>query len=88
MTLPTARILAMQRWGVSSIVVTHQLRDAFFVATRMAIREQGKIRVVPASPDKLAETTFIMLREGLICFEGDAKELKQSQNDYIRNFLS
>ena len=31
--------------GVSSIVVTHQLRDAFFVAEHMALRENGELRV-------------------------------------------
>ena len=29
--------------GVSSIVVTHQLRDAFYVATHEAALENGKI---------------------------------------------
>ena len=33
---------------VSSIVVTHQLRDAFYVATHMAVREpDGAVRIVP-----------------------------------------
>src|SRR5205823_13247158 len=37
--------------GVSSIVVTHQLRDAFYVATHMAIRERdGSVVIRPAPP--------------------------------------
>ena len=36
---------------VSSIVVTHQLRDAFYVATHMAVREpDGTVKIVPATP--------------------------------------
>jgi phospholipid/cholesterol/gamma-HCH transport system ATP-binding protein len=75
--------------GASSIVVTHQLRDAFYVATNMATRAPGGgVRIVPAPPAKVAESGFIMLREGLICFEGDADALRHSRNDYIRTFLS
>jgi phospholipid/cholesterol/gamma-HCH transport system ATP-binding protein len=74
--------------GVSSIVVTHQLRDAFFVAEHMAVREQGTVRMVAAPPEKSAESRFIMLREGLISFEGTAQELRASKDEYIRAFLS
>ena len=49
--------------NVSSIVVTHQLRDAFYVATHMAQREaNGRVRVVPATPEKEREAEFIMLQ--------------------------
>ena len=74
---------------VSSIVVTHQLRDAFFVATHMAERDaSGRVRVVPAPPDKQEEAEFIMLREGVIVFEGHAEELRRSTDPYLKTFLS
>jgi phospholipid/cholesterol/gamma-HCH transport system ATP-binding protein len=75
--------------GASSIVVTHQLRDAFYVATRMAVRDSGgKVRIVPAPPEKIDETEFIMLRDGVICFEGNADELRASSDPYLKSFLS
>jgi phospholipid/cholesterol/gamma-HCH transport system ATP-binding protein len=75
--------------GVSSLVVTHQLRDAFWVAERMAVRgKDGKIEIVPATPEKLAQTEFVMLRDGLIHFEGTAKELRASTDPYLALFLS
>ena len=38
---------------VASIVVTHQLRDAFYVATNMAVRgPDGKVSIVAATPGK------------------------------------
>ena len=53
--------------GVSSIVVTHQLRDAFYVATHMAVRDRdGNVEIVPATPEKERQAEFIMLRDGLI----------------------
>lgn len=74
--------------GVSSILVTHQLRDAFYVATHKAVREDGAIRIVPADPDKAEEAEFMMLREGLIVFEGTAEQLRASRDEYLRTFLS
>jgi phospholipid/cholesterol/gamma-HCH transport system ATP-binding protein len=73
---------------VSSIIVTHQLRDAFFTATHEAIRRDGRIQVVEADAAKCDEAEFIMLRDGLICFEGNAAELRASKDPYIRKFLS
>jgi phospholipid/cholesterol/gamma-HCH transport system ATP-binding protein len=75
--------------GVSSLVVTHQLRDAFYVATRMAVRDSGgRVRIVPAPPEKVDEAEFIMLKDGLICFEGNADELRRSSDPYLNTFLS
>ena len=75
--------------GVSSIVVTHQLRDAFYVATHMAVRDaSGQVRVVPATPEKCEEAEFIMLKDGVICFEGTAEELRRSTDPYLKTFLS
>jgi phospholipid/cholesterol/gamma-HCH transport system ATP-binding protein len=74
---------------VSSIVVTHQLRDAFYVATRTAERtKDGKIRIGLAEREKERETEFLMLRDGLIVFEGDAEALRNSKDEYLRTFLS
>ena len=78
---------------VSSIVVTHQLRDAFFVATHEARRAgqpaaADRIVVAPADAAKADEAEFIMLKEGLVAFEGNAAELRASTDPYIRSFLS
>jgi phospholipid/cholesterol/gamma-HCH transport system ATP-binding protein len=76
--------------NVSSIVVTHQLRDAFRIATHEAVRENGNIRIVQADADKAEEAEFIMLRDGRIAFEGHAAELRAATavDPYLRTFLS
>jgi phospholipid/cholesterol/gamma-HCH transport system ATP-binding protein len=75
--------------NVSSIIVTHQLRDAFYVAEHMAERDaNGIVRVVPATSIKERQAEFIMLRDGLIIFEGDSDALRASSDPYIRQFLS
>jgi phospholipid/cholesterol/gamma-HCH transport system ATP-binding protein len=74
---------------VSSIVVTHQLRDAFYVATHMAVRNAaGQVEIVRATPEKEREAEFIMIRDGVIIFEGDADALRSSTDPYIQTFLS
>jgi phospholipid/cholesterol/gamma-HCH transport system ATP-binding protein len=73
---------------VTSILVTHQLRDAFFVATQEAISRGGKVEFATAGPAKLGEAEFMMLKDGLIIFEGTADELRASTDPYIQAFLS
>ena len=72
----------------SSIIVTHQLRDAFYIATHEAVRKNGDIDFVEASPEKQGETVFVMLRDGHIVFEGDAAALRASTDEYLKTFLS
>jgi len=74
--------------NVSSIMVTHQLRDAFYIATHTARRENGRIAVVPADEAKVGEAEFIMLKDGRVVFEGDADDLRTSQDEYLQTFLS
>ena len=74
--------------NVSSIVVTHQLRDAFRIATHEAIRENANIKIVPADEKKAEQAEFIMLRDGRIAFEGHAGELRASRDPYLKAFLS
>jgi phospholipid/cholesterol/gamma-HCH transport system ATP-binding protein len=74
--------------GVSSIIVTHQLRDAFFVATHEAVRRGAGYDIVPADAQKSGEAEFIMLKDGVVYFEGNAAELRAAKDPYIRAFLS
>ena len=74
--------------GVSSIVVTHQLRDAFFVAGHRALRADRRVHIESADQQKSEEAEFIMLKDGNIIFEGPAGELKRSSDPYLQTFLS
>lgn len=74
--------------GVTSVLVTHQLRDAFYVATNGATRGADGHAIVTATPDKVEEADFVMLREGKVVFEGSAEELRTADDPYLRAFLS
>jgi phospholipid/cholesterol/gamma-HCH transport system ATP-binding protein len=75
--------------NVTSVLVTHQLRDAFYVATHAASRTpDGGIDITPAAQSKQEQADFVMLREARIVFEGSAEQLRQSTDPYLQAFLS
>ena len=75
--------------NVTSVLVTHQLRDAFYIATHEATRQGGAdITISPAAGQKLEQADFVMIRDGEISFEGSADELRASTDSYLQAFLS
>jgi phospholipid/cholesterol/gamma-HCH transport system ATP-binding protein len=72
---------------VTSLVVTHQIRDAFYVATHAAARRDGQVTIVAADDRKAGQTEFIVLHEGGIRFHGSASELLASRDRYVRDFM-
>lgn len=75
--------------GVSAIMVTHQLRDAFFIATHEAVRRtDGRIDYIDVAGDARDRTEFLMLRDGVVAFEGTADELRAAADPYLKTFLS
>jgi len=76
--------------GVSSVLVTHQLRDAFFVAEHAAEWAGSELQFEKADREKADQAEFIMLKDGRIAFEGNASELREvaKRDEYIRSFLS
>jgi phospholipid/cholesterol/gamma-HCH transport system ATP-binding protein len=76
--------------GVSSVLVTHQLRDAFFVAEHTTIKGERGVEFSRADRGKANQAEFIMLKEGRVHFEGNADELRAAakSDPYIGSFLS
>ena len=79
----------------TAILVTHQLRDAFYIATHQVMGKADEVlsgrrplEFGSATPEKLAETEFLMLRGGRIVFRGRADELQSSSDPYLRAFLN
>lgn len=71
----------------TSVVVTHQIRDAFYVATHEAVRKDGRVTVVPGAADKPEGARFMVLHGGRIYFEGTATELLAADDEYLKEFL-
>ena len=73
---------------VTSILVTHQLQDAFYIATHQAVRQNGQLAIVEADKHTTEEASFIMLKEGQVYFEGSAAALRASTDPQLQTFLS
>jgi phospholipid/cholesterol/gamma-HCH transport system ATP-binding protein len=71
----------------TAILVTHQIRDAFYIATHEAVRTGDRIRIVSADPAKAANAEFMVLHDGRIYFDGTAAALMASTDPYLRSFL-
>jgi phospholipid/cholesterol/gamma-HCH transport system ATP-binding protein len=69
-----------------SLLVTHRLQDAFTLCTHRFSSEQG--RMVPLPEGQINHnTTFLMLDEGHLIFDGSLHELVHSDNPFVREFL-
>jgi phospholipid/cholesterol/gamma-HCH transport system ATP-binding protein len=71
----------------TSILVTHQIRDAFYIATHEALRTPEGIRLVAADATRAENAEFMVLHEGRLHFEGTAGALLASSDSYLREFL-
>lgn len=73
--------------NVTSILVTHQIRDAFYIATHRAEARDGVVQVVSAEAAALPQVEFLVLHDGRIHFQGSAAELLASPDPYLREYL-
>jgi phospholipid/cholesterol/gamma-HCH transport system ATP-binding protein len=69
-----------------SLLVTHRLQDAFTMCThRFDTESGGMVRLPEGQVDP--NTTFLMLNDGHILFDGSLHDLVHSQHPFVREFL-
>jgi phospholipid/cholesterol/gamma-HCH transport system ATP-binding protein len=75
--------------GVTGVFVTHRLRDAFTLSTEYATNG-GPGTAFHREGESLciANTRFLLLRDGKIIFEGPDELLRRSEDPYIKRFLA
>jgi len=75
--------------NVTGIFVTHRMRDAFTLASEYATNGNGSVKFHNEGNFLcIANTRFLMLRDGKIIFEGPDEELRRSKDEYIKRFLA
>jgi phospholipid/cholesterol/gamma-HCH transport system ATP-binding protein len=72
---------------VTSLLATHQIRDAFYVAEHKAIKRDGKVEIVEADPSTSNAVEFMLLRNGRIHIQASAPGMLASQDPYVREYL-
>jgi phospholipid/cholesterol/gamma-HCH transport system ATP-binding protein len=69
-----------------SVLVTHRLQDAFTMCSHRF--EPAEDRMVPLPKNQTdPKTTFLMLSEGRLIFNGSLHELVSSQDPFVREFI-
>jgi len=72
---------------VTALVVSQQIRDAFYIATHKTVRDNGNVRVVKTPEAEPSRAEFMVLHEGRIIFHGTAAELLAAKDHYLQRFL-
>lgn len=71
----------------SSLLVTHRLQDAFQLATHRYDTECKCINKLPAH-EVDPNTSFMMLHDGRLVFDGSTHDLVHSTDPFIREYIS
>ena len=75
--------------NVTGLFVTHRMRDAFTLASEYATNGAGNVTFHREGRELcIANTRFLMLRDGKIIFEGPDEVLRRSEDPYIQRFLA
>jgi phospholipid/cholesterol/gamma-HCH transport system ATP-binding protein len=72
----------------SSLMVTHRLQDAYLLATHYFDQAANQMRPSHRGSERNLHTTFMVLRDGKVIFDGTARELAQTEDPYLREFAS
>jgi phospholipid/cholesterol/gamma-HCH transport system ATP-binding protein len=72
---------------VTTLVVTHQIRDAFYIAEHRVARIDGKVEVVKEDSSNIPGVEFMILHKGTIMFQGTASELLAAKDPYLVEYL-
>jgi phospholipid/cholesterol/gamma-HCH transport system ATP-binding protein len=73
-------------YHTTSLLVTHRLQDAFMLATHRYAHECKCIEPLPKGETE-PNTTFLVLHEGKIVFDGPTLDLVHSEDPFIRQYL-
>ncbi len=71
----------------TAIIVTHRYQDGNLVANFRYNSEQGTLEPARGGARQGARTTFMVLKEGRLVFEGDQDRLEASKDSYIGKFV-
>ena len=72
----------------SALLVSHRLQDGFTLASHYYDSASNHMRPVDGKPMTDVHTSFMVLREGKVIFDGTAQQLGQVRDPYIREYIS
>jgi phospholipid/cholesterol/gamma-HCH transport system ATP-binding protein len=75
-------------YHTSSLLVTHRLQDAFTMGTHYFDRTANAMKPLPPDSRETVPMRFLILRDGRIIFDGDLQALRETRDEYIREYIS
>lgn len=75
-------------YKTSALMVTHRLQDGFTLATHRYDPEAKHMVPLDGTVSRDVHTSFLILRDGKVIFDGTAVELGQIKDAYIREYIS
>jgi phospholipid/cholesterol/gamma-HCH transport system ATP-binding protein len=75
-------------YHTSALLVTHRLQDAFIMASHYFDQQANQMRPLAEGVPVDVHTTFLVLKDGHVLFDGTAAQLIHSDNPYLREYLS
>jgi len=86
-TIMALLIKARDVTHTTTLLVTHRFQDGAMMASFRYNSEQGHLEPVRNGARRDVRTTFMVMREGRLVFEGDQSRLEASQDPYISKFV-
>jgi phospholipid/cholesterol/gamma-HCH transport system ATP-binding protein len=74
-------------YGTPALLVTHRLQDAFTLATHRFSTEQNQMVPLPQGQTN-PNTSFLVLHQGKVVFDGSTEALVSSQDPFLKEFLA
>ena len=75
-------------YKTSALMVTHRLQDGFTLATHRYDPDGKHMVPLDGTVSRDVHTSFLILRDGKVIFDGTAVELGQIEDAYIREYIS
>jgi len=72
----------------SALLVTHRLQDAFTMATHQFDPKTNTLKALPRGQYCDLPMSFLILRDGKVVFDGDLRQLANTKDEYIREYIS
>jgi phospholipid/cholesterol/gamma-HCH transport system ATP-binding protein len=74
-------------YHTSSLLVTHRLQDAFVLASHRFNRDANKMEPLPEGHSD-PQTSFLVLNEGKLVFDGSTRDLVNSDDPFLKEYLT
>jgi len=83
-------LLVKQRdvYHTSALMVTHRLPDTFTMASHYFDEKNNQMEPIPPGSPIQAPSSFLLLRDGKIIFDGSVHDFVNSRDEYIREYIS